>query len=80
MADDDAEAAAARGRIQGLTIQFIANVVLYQHVVAQRLGLGASDSQFLTLLNMHGPLTPGELSKLTGMTTGTVTGVLARLE
>jgi DNA-binding MarR family transcriptional regulator len=76
--DDDA--AGLRARIQGLTVQFIANVVLYQHVVAQRIGLGASDSQFLTLLNLHGPLTPGELSKLTGMTTGTVTGVLDRLE
>ena len=72
--------AEARGRVQGAVIQFIANVVLYNHVVAQRVGLGASDGQFMTLLNVHGPLTPGQLARHTGMTTGTVTGVLDRLE
>ena len=72
--------AEARGRVQGAVIQFIASVVLYNHVVAQRVGLGASDGQFMTLLNVHGPLTPGQLARHTGMTTGTVTGVLDRLE
>lgn len=38
--------------------------------VAQELGLDASDSQFLTLLNLHGPLTPGRLAALTGLSTG----------
>ncbi|MGI5128443.1 MarR family winged helix-turn-helix transcriptional regulator [Pseudonocardia sp. CA-107938] len=60
--------------------RFIANVVLFNHQVAQVLGLGASDSQFLTLLEVHGPLTPGRLAELTRLTTGTVTGVLDRLE
>lgn len=60
--------------------QFIASVVLHNHVVAQELGLGASDSQFLTLLQAHGPLTPGRLAELSRLTTGTVTGVLDRLE
>src|SRR3954471_16029743 len=78
-AADDAMAE-ARGGVQAAMIHFIANVVLYNHVVAQRVGLGASDGQFMTLLNVHGPLTPGELAKHTGMTTGTVTGVLDRLE
>jgi DNA-binding MarR family transcriptional regulator len=75
--DDTAE---ARGRVQAAVVHFIANVVLYNHVVAQRVGLGASDGQFMTLLNVHGPLTPGDLARHTGMTTGTVTGVLDRLE
>jgi DNA-binding MarR family transcriptional regulator len=61
-------------------VEFIANAILHNHVVAQRVGLGASDAQFMTLLNVHGPLTPGDLARLTGMTTGTVTGVLDRLE
>lgn len=59
---------------------FIASVVLHNHAVAQKLGLGVSDSQFLHLLQMHGPLTPGRLAELTGLTTGTVTGVIDRLE
>jgi DNA-binding MarR family transcriptional regulator len=34
----------------------------------------------MTLLDVHGPLTPGRLAELTGLRTGTVTGVLDRLE
>lgn len=61
-------------------LRLIASAVLHNHAVAQRLGLGASDSQFLTLLDVHGPLTPGRLAELTGLSTGTVTGVIDRLE
>lgn len=61
-------------------LRMIASVVLHNHAVAQELGLGASDSQFLTLLDVHGPLTPGRLAALTGLSTGTVTGVVDRLE
>lgn len=60
--------------------RLIAGAVLYNHQVAQQLGLGSSDSQFMTLLQVHGPLTPGGLARLSGLTTGTVTGVLDRLE
>ncbi len=62
------------------TRRVIANAILYSHQVAERLGLGASDAQFMTLLEVHGPLTPGQLADLTGLRTGTVTGVLDRLE
>jgi DNA-binding MarR family transcriptional regulator len=58
----------------------IANAILFNHQVAQRVGLGASDAQFMHLLQLHGPLTPGRLAELSGLTTGTVTGVLDRLE
>jgi DNA-binding MarR family transcriptional regulator len=69
-----------RAEIGASTVRFIASVVLYNQAVAQQLGLGGSDSQFLSLLGMHGPLTPGRLAELTGLTTGTVTGVIDRLE
>ena len=58
----------------------IANAILFNHQVAQRVGLGASDAQFMHLLQLHGPLTPGRLAELSGLTTGTGTGVLDRLE
>ena len=58
----------------------IANAILFNHQVAQRVGLGASDAQFMHLLQLHGPLTQGRLAELSGLTTGTVTGVLDRLE
>lgn len=69
-----------RAAIQRSTLRFIAGVVLHNHAVAQRVGLGASDSQLISLLNLHGPLTPGRLADMTGLTTGTVTGVIDRLE
>jgi DNA-binding MarR family transcriptional regulator len=61
-------------------VRFIADVILFNHVVAQREGLGPSDSQFLTLLQVHGPMTAGDLSARTGLTTGSTTGVIDRLE
>ncbi|MET8148195.1 MarR family winged helix-turn-helix transcriptional regulator [Actinoplanes sp. NPDC049668] len=62
------------------TRRVIATAVLFSHQVAERLKLGPSDAQFMTLLDVHGPLTPGRLADLTGLKTGTVTGVLDRLE
>ena len=61
-------------------LRFIAGVVLHSGEVSRRVGLGPSDSQFLGLLAMDGPLTPGQLATQTGLTTGTVTGVIDRLE
>jgi DNA-binding MarR family transcriptional regulator len=60
--------------------KLIASAILFNHQVAQRLGLGASDAQFMHFLQLHGPLTPGRLAELSGLTTGTVTGVVDRLE
>jgi DNA-binding MarR family transcriptional regulator len=69
-----------RAEIGGAVLRFIADVVLHNVTVAQRVGLGGSDLQFLSLLGNHGPLTPGRLAALTGLSTGTVTGVIDRLE
>jgi DNA-binding MarR family transcriptional regulator len=66
--------------IQQQMIEMIAQVVLFNHAANARLGLGASDSQFLTLLRTRGPMTPGQLAEATGLTSGTVTGVIDRLE
>ncbi|MFC4946149.1 MarR family winged helix-turn-helix transcriptional regulator [Pseudonocardia sp. GCM10023141] len=74
------EADELRGRVGAEVVRFIASVVLHNQAVAQRIGLGASDSQFLSLLGQHGPLTPGRLAELTGLTSGSVTGVIDRLE
>jgi DNA-binding MarR family transcriptional regulator len=62
------------------TRRMIASAILFSHQVAEQLKLGASDAQFMTLLDVHGPLTPGQFAEMTGLKTGTVTGVLDRLE
>ena len=69
-----------RDEIRTCVLRLVAEVCLRDHVASQRLGLGGTDSRFLTLLDVYGPLTPGRLAQLTGLTTGSVTGVIDRLE
>jgi len=55
-------------------------VVLKSHAVATKFGLSPSDFEHLSLLIKTGPMTAGGLAKLTGLTTGAITGVIDRLE
>ena len=67
-------------RIQDALVRTIANVVVFNAQVADQLGLGVSDMQFMTYLMQEGPLSPGRLSELSGFKSGSVTGVIDRLE
>src|SRR6266487_5258319 len=55
-------------------------VVLFHHAVAERLGLGPSDHKCLDLLRERGPMAGSDLGAITGLTSGAITGVVARLE
>lgn len=54
--------------------------MLFHHAVAERLGLGSTDHKCLDLLRERGGMTGSELAAITGLTTGAITGVVARLE
>ena len=54
--------------------------IFMHEAIARRAGLSGSDHKYLGLLLQHKELTAGELSKLTGLTTGAVTGLIDRLE
>lgn len=54
--------------------------VLFHHAVAQRLGLGPWDHKCLDLLRERGTMTGSELAAITDLTSGAITGVVARLE
>ncbi|WP_222871023.1 MarR family transcriptional regulator [Paenibacillus methanolicus] len=54
--------------------------VLFQQQVAASLGLYNNDFLAVDVLHEKGPITAGELSKLTGLTTGSVTALIDRLE
>ncbi|WP_216625832.1 MarR family transcriptional regulator [Paenibacillus planticolens] len=54
--------------------------VLYQQHAAASLGLYNNDFIAIDFLHEKGPITAGELSKLTGLTTGSVTALIDRLE
>jgi DNA-binding MarR family transcriptional regulator len=60
--------------------RFIANAVLFNQQLADQLGINATDYQVLNLIDLRGAAKPGELARLTGLTTGGVTLVLDRLE
>jgi MarR family transcriptional regulator, organic hydroperoxide resistance regulator len=60
--------------------RFIANAILFNQQVADKLGINATDHQVLNLLELRGGATPGELARLTALTTGGVTLSLDRLE
>ena len=60
--------------------------IFYDQCVAERLGLNPTDHKCLTVIlkpvltGYSRPMTPGEVARVTGLTTGAVTGVLDRLE
>jgi DNA-binding MarR family transcriptional regulator len=56
------------------------HTVMFHNAVAERLGLNVTDHKCLDCLLRYGPITAGQLAKLTGLTTGAITGVLDRLE
>ncbi|MFC9600775.1 MarR family winged helix-turn-helix transcriptional regulator [Peribacillus butanolivorans] len=54
--------------------------VLFQQNMAQKIGVTHTDLKTAEILNETGPITAGELSKITGLSTGSVTALIDRLE
>ncbi|MFJ7512797.1 MarR family winged helix-turn-helix transcriptional regulator [Peribacillus simplex] len=54
--------------------------VLFQQNMALKIGVSHTDLKSAEILNETGPITAGELSKITGLSTGSVTALINRLE
>jgi DNA-binding MarR family transcriptional regulator len=54
--------------------------VLFHHAIAERLDLGPTDLKCLDVLRERGRLTGSQLAAITGLTSGAITGIVARLE
>ncbi|MFE4143547.1 MarR family winged helix-turn-helix transcriptional regulator [Peribacillus sp. YIM B13472] len=54
--------------------------VLFQQNMAQKIGVSHTDLKSAEILNETGQITAGELSKITGLSTGSVTALINRLE
>jgi DNA-binding MarR family transcriptional regulator len=54
--------------------------VLFRNAISRQLGLNATDSECLSFLGIKGTSTPTELAKYTGLTSGSTTAMLDRLE
>jgi DNA-binding MarR family transcriptional regulator len=57
-----------------------AAVVMFHTGIGELLGLSASDHKALDMVAERAPVTAGELAAYTGLSSGTVTGVIDRLE
>ncbi|WP_281275530.1 MarR family winged helix-turn-helix transcriptional regulator [Leptospira sarikeiensis] len=54
--------------------------ILFHQTIADRLGLHITDHKCVDLLFTHGPQTAGEIAKTMGLSTGSVTSLIDRLE
>ncbi len=66
--------------VQQLARRHSTAVVLFHHALAERLGLGPTDHKCLDLLRERGAMAGSDLAVITGLTSGAITGVVARLE
>jgi DNA-binding MarR family transcriptional regulator len=74
--DRSAVLAAVLREVRRMTAQS----VLISDAVSARFGLSSSDLECLDLALLSGGATAGEFAKVTGLTTGAITGVIDRLE
>ncbi len=54
--------------------------ILMHESIARKAGLTGTDHKYLGLIIQHEKVTAGEIAKMTGLTTGAVTGLIDRLE
>ncbi len=55
-------------------------VVLFYETLARAAGMTAAESRCLSVVSREGSITPGELARESGLTTGAITGIVDRLE
>ncbi|WP_096187360.1 MarR family winged helix-turn-helix transcriptional regulator [Evansella halocellulosilytica] len=70
-------------QLQKLFYEFRENstlTIMVHQAIATKLGLNVTDHKCLDIIVKNEPMTAGQLSELTGLSTGAVTGVLNRLE
>lgn len=67
-------------RIRKLIQQYSYASIQMHEAVARQAGLSGTDHKYLGFLMQKGQMSAGELSKLTGLTTGAVTGLIDRFE
>lgn len=67
-------------RVRRLGQQYAYDSIQMHEVIAKKAGLSGTDHKYLGFLLVNGSMTAGELSALSGLTTGAVTGLIDRFE
>ena len=70
----------AINRTRKLSQQYAYASIQMHEAVARKAGLSGTDHKYLGFIIEKGTMTAGELSDLTGLTTGAVTGLIDRFE
>jgi len=70
----------AINRIRKLVQQYAYTSIQMHEAIGRKAGLSGTDHKYLGFLIEKGQMTAGELSNLTGLTTGAVTGLIDRFE
>ncbi|MEU6380114.1 MarR family transcriptional regulator [Streptomyces sp. NPDC046909] len=69
------------GELAGVSRRYMASYALFNQALADHLGLHPTDLQCVNLLSLEGaPVTTGRIAELTGLTTGSATRLVDRLE
>jgi DNA-binding MarR family transcriptional regulator len=66
--------------ISELGRKFSDTTLILHENIAMKAGLSGADHKYLSILMQNGAMTAGQLSLLTGLSTGAITGVVDRLE
>lgn len=66
--------------VRKLSQSYAYTSIQMHEAVARKAGLSGTDHKYLGFLMQKGSMTAGELSTLTGLTTGAVTGLIDRFE
>jgi DNA-binding MarR family transcriptional regulator len=66
--------------VRKLSQQYAYTSIQMHEAIARKAGLSGTDHKYLGFLMEKGQMTAGELSDLTGLTTGAVTGLIDRFE
>jgi len=67
-------------RMRKLNQQYAYTSIQMHETIGREAGLSGTDHKYLGFLIQKGQMTAGELSNLTGLTTGAVTGLIDRFE
>lgn len=78
--DEDASRRSLLGRLSGALRRMGIVTVMFHEMMAEKLGLNATDSRAFSILQGTGPVPAGRLAELTGLSTGAVTAIIDRLE
>jgi DNA-binding MarR family transcriptional regulator len=67
-------------QIRKLNQQYAYTSIQMHEAIGRKAGLSGTDHKYLGFLIVKGQMTAGELSNLTGLTTGAITGLIDRFE